>query len=157
MDDPSSKSIYVFFFFSFLFAKDIASHHASHCILYCIDLVMSIKVMIQIQIQIQAVILNTNRSIYFWLRSFNTGRETQIIKVYANHTMLTPSPLPLWHILWCLRSLPVDTTWYLNWSDLIWSVKPSCAVQWSNILLVFSKSSNSQDISSGHDVIPTLN
>ena len=37
----------------------------------------------------------------------DTRRETQFLKAYAIHTMLTPTP-NTWCILWCLRSLSVE-------------------------------------------------
>ena len=91
VDNPSSKSIYVFFFF--LFCKNIASHHASNHVICCINLVMSIIIQMHILIQVDSVILDMNGFINFWLRSIDMRRETQIIKAYANHTMLTPLPM----------------------------------------------------------------
>ena len=87
------------FFVSFLLAKDWASHRAPNRT-YCIDLVMSITTIMQIHIQILAdsVVSDTNRFINFWLQSFDTKRETQIIKAYANHTMMTP-PLRAAHLV----------------------------------------------------------
>ena len=40
-----------------------------------------------------SVVSDTNRFINFWLRLFDTRRETQFLKVFANHTMLTPPQL----------------------------------------------------------------
>ena len=60
--------------------------------------------------------------INFWLRFFDTKRErdTQFLKVFRNHTILTPTP-NVWHISWCLRSQfisagrdPKNSTLWLN-------------------------------------------
>ena len=49
----------------------------------------------------------TNDFISFWLRLFDTRRETQFLKVSRNHTRLTilSDPTKARCILWCLRSL----------------------------------------------------
>ena len=96
-------------------------------VLYCIDLVMSIII---IQIQADSVIGDTRR-------------DTQFLKAYANHTMLENLPLPHTRpILWCYKYLLVEIK------------KLNRYLQWLTST-VFSKSSNSQDISSGHDVLHT--
>ena len=60
--------------------------------------------------------------VYFFLLSVlgDTRRKTQILKVYANHTMLTPHAQ---RILWCLRSLFISVVRDPNWSVLIRSEK----------------------------------
>ena len=50
-----------------------------------------------------SVTLDMNEFINFWLQPFNTRRETQIIKAYADLTLHAQ------RILWCLRFLPVET------------------------------------------------
>ena len=48
---------------------------------------------IQIHIQADSIVSDTNGFINFWLWSFDTRRETQFLKVYANYTMMIPSPM----------------------------------------------------------------
>ena len=54
-----------------------------------------------------SVVLDTNRFINFWLRFFDTKRETQFLKVYANHIILTPPQLAA-HLLVCRISTGRD-------------------------------------------------
>ena len=42
--------------------------------------------------QAVSVVSSTNSFINFWLRFFDTRRETQFLKVFCNHTMLTSPP-----------------------------------------------------------------
>ena len=49
-------------------------------------------IIITIIIQANSVVSNTNGFINFWLRFFDTKRETYFLRAYANHTMLTPPP-----------------------------------------------------------------
>ena len=94
------------------------------------------------------------KRVYFFLSLVlgDTRKETQFIKAYANHTMLIPSfavHLMDSKILTHLRRL---------WSKLIWSHqirKNSTATSNGRTATKpsFSKSSNSQAISSGRDVI----
>ena len=51
-----------------------------------------------------------NTSCSFWLRFFDMRRETQFLKGFRNHTMLTP-PHNARHISWCFRS-----QFHLRWS-----------------------------------------
>ena len=53
-------------------------------------------ILVYIQIQADSVVSD------FWLRSFDTTREIQIIKTYANNTMLIPATT--WGILCSLNS-----------------------------------------------------
>ena len=82
--------------------------------------------------------------VHFFLPSVlsDTRRETQIIKAYANHTILTPPHAR--RTLWCLRSQLISLGRDPNWSVLIRSEKLSCTLQQSNST-VFSKSSKSLD------------
>ena len=74
--------------------------------------------------------------------SWHEERDT-ILKAYTNHTMLTPPNAQC--ILWCLRSQSISAG--RDPKNMIWSPQ----------FTVFSKSSNSQYISSRRDVIHSLN
>ena len=58
----------------------------------------------------QTLLFSYERYIYFWLRFFDTRRETQFLKVFRNHTMLTPPPISgTYHcVLHLNSSLPVE-------------------------------------------------
>ena len=74
------------------------------------ELVM-ISIATAIQIQADTVVSGTKAFINFWLRFFEARKETQFLKVYANHTTwLHPHARC---ILWCLRSqsLEICKTW----------------------------------------------
>ena len=75
----------------------------------------------------------------------NTRRETQIIEVYANHTMLTP-PQTRGSSFGLCRSRPSKI-----WSHLIRSEKLNRHLQ----ILSFQNPQILRTISSGHDVIHT--
>ena len=60
--------------------------HQYNCIITMISIITIV------QIQAESVVSDTNGFINFWLQSLVTRGETQIIKAYANHTMLTPTP-----------------------------------------------------------------
>ena len=58
------------------------------------------------QKQADSVVSDTNGLLISWLQSFDTRRDTQFLKVFANHTIwLYPNA---WRILWCLRYLSVE-------------------------------------------------
>ena len=85
-----------------------------------------------------------NESFPFYLQSLVTRGEreretqTQIIKAYANHTMLTPGPTKnVQCILWCLRSQFISAGRDRNWSDLIRSEKLNHALHRSTSTLRF--------------------
>ena len=126
-----------------------------------------------------------------WLWFFDTKRETQFLKVFCNHTMLTTPPPNVRHISWSFRSQFVsagrdqkNSTVCLNvrnpnystpWQRTQFSacmvqsqiLNCNCLPQWQRSQLsaymvqiqlqlpYFSKFSNSQPISSGHDIIHT--
>ena len=57
----------------------------------CITIMISMKTLqIHIQIQADSIVSDTKGFINFWLRSFDTEKKTQFLKVYANHTMPIP-------------------------------------------------------------------
>ena len=148
--NPSPKWIYVFFFlflylfiylFIHLFAKSLASHSESSWMKFVLISIITII------IQIQAV----RRSLFISNSVLGeTRRETQIIKAYVNHALLTPNP--------CAANLEVfKISIHLSWSrpkqsDQILKAQPLFSTVHLNYT-VFSKSSNSQDISSGYENI----
>ena len=84
--------------FSFLFY--CKRHSKSPCIksnVFCILIKISITTVNKYK---------RYKRVYFFLPSVlgNTRIETQIIKAYANHTMLTA--IHAWRVLWCPRSHP---------------------------------------------------
>ena len=85
---------------------------------------------IHIQIQVDSFVSDTNGLFNSWLLSTLTWGDT-ILKVYANHTMLTHPNAR--RILSCLRSLLVEIR------------KTQRHLPTVEIRLVFTKSSNSQD------------
>ena len=61
---------------------------------------------------------------FFYLQSLATWeRETQFLRAYANHTILSPPHTRVWHILWSLRSQLISAGRDPNWSALIRSEK----------------------------------
>ena len=114
----------------------------------CILMKISITTIILIHIQILAdfVVSDTNGLIKFWLRSFDMRKETQLLKAYANHTMLTQIPTRgascgIWDLNSSLsvenrKSQPLPSTVDLNY------------VSFQNPQIL-------RTISSGHDVIHT--
>ena len=73
-------------------------------------------------------------------------RETQIIKAYANHVILTPTP----------QLIPAGRD--PNWSSLIRPEKPNRSLQRSNLnYLSFQNPQILRTISSGYDVLNPLN
>ena len=70
--------------------------------------------------------------VYFFLPSAlgNTRRETQFIRAYANHTMLTPTPQHAWCTLVSSRLQLISGGWDPNWSDPITSKKLNCFLRW---------------------------
>ena len=78
---PKFKINLCILFFSFVLAKDIASHctpNRTYNVLYCIELITSIII---IQIQSDPVVSGTNGFMSFYIQSLaDTRRETQIIK-----------------------------------------------------------------------------
>ena len=134
---------------------------------------------VQIQIQIQrrkqantnttyrgTLLFRYEQFIDFWLRFFDTRRETQFLKVFRKKTVLNP-PTTFGTSRGCLRSQfisagrdPKDSTLRLK------SRIPNSQLYGRNLIVslhgpmltfnsVFLKSSDSQPISSGHDVIHT--
>ena len=102
--------------------------------------------------------------VYSFLPSIlgHSRRETQIIRAYANHTMLISHYHHPHHhvlqILWCLRSQLISTSQDPNWIDLIRSEKLNSTLRQSILNSPsFLKSQNSPTISSGLDVIHPLN
>ena len=79
-----------------------------------------------------------------WLRFFDIKRETQFLKVYANHTNWPH--FNAWHILWCLRSLSVEI-----WKTQLHLQRPKSNSQ----LTLFQNPQILRTISSGHDIIHT--
>ena len=116
--------------------------------LCCILIMISITtIIIQIHIQIQANCHFGYKRVYKFLASVfgDTRRETEFLKAYANHTMLT-LPACAAHLVvfkisihFC-RSRPPKI-----WSDLSKSEKLNRYLQRSTLTTVFSKSLNSQD------------
>ena len=94
------------------------------------------------QPQAYSVVSDMNRLLISWLRFFDTRRETQFLKAYANHT-IWPHFNARW--LWCLRSLSIEirkTQLHLP------RPKSNSLPPWSNLNFStdsFSKSSSSQD------------
>ena len=85
-----------------------------------------------------------------WLQFIDTRRETQFLKVFRNHTMLTPLPTFGKHILWCLRSQFISASRDPKNSTL-WLNGPISTSQ----LTLFQNPQILRTISSGHDVIHT--
>ena len=83
----------------------------------------------------------------------DTRRETQFIRAYVNHTMLTPQPNSARRILWCPRSQLVSAGRDRNWSDLIRSEKLNHYLQRSNHnWSLFQNSQIIRIITSSYDV-----
>ena len=116
----------------------------------------------------------TNGFINFWLRFFDTRRETQFLKVFRNHTMLIPS----WraaHLAMFKISVgrdpknPTQSSMVkIQLSSLCPNIRNSvlclndreliCLPAWSNVNLQLTLFQNPQilrTISSGHEVIHT--
>ena len=81
-------------------------------------------------------------------------RETQFLRAYANHTMLTFHSLTPHTrcILWWLRSQLISAGRDPNWSPLIRSEKPNRVLQQSNVNSFFQNPQILNTISSGRDV-----
>ena len=100
------------------------------------------------------VISDTNGFINFWLWSMVTQGETQFLKAYTSHTMLTPPqrvvPLVMIKIsIHLCQSRSEKFNRNLNGRKLYW-------LQWSNTQLTsFQNPQILRIISSGHDVIHT--
>ena len=85
-------------------------------------------------------------------------KETQLTRVYGNHTMLIPTPTrgTICSIYELNSSLPVETKTDLIWSDQTRKTQlPALTVV--HQIPSFSKSLNSRAISSGYDFIHLLN
>ena len=103
---------------------------------------ITISITIQIQIQADSVVSDMTGFINFWLWSFDTRKETQFLKVYANYTMLTPLPRAAHFVVFkiSVNGDPKNSTTRLNVRKL------NSLFQNPQIL---------RTISSGHDVIHT--
>ena len=107
-----------------------------------------------IQIKADSVISGSNAFINFRFRFFDTRRETQFLKVYANHVLCRPyyADHPNARcILRCLRSLSIEiwkTQQHLqrpkSYSLPQWQ-KLNSLPPWSILNWLFSKFSNPQD------------
>ena len=103
--------------------------------------------------QRDSVFSGTNGLLISRLRFFNTRRETQFLKAYANHT-IWPHP-NAWRILWCLRSLSVE----IRKTKLPFKRSKSNSLpQWQKLnsnWCLFQNQQILRTISYGHDVIHT--
>ena len=89
--------------FKILFWHKYKTNEQNYRILLYNLVMFVIIILIQIRIQAVSVVSDTDAFINFWLLFFDIRRETQFLKVFRNHTMLTPTP-NVRPILWCLRS-----------------------------------------------------
>ena len=153
--------------------------------LYTTTIMISITTVQYIHIQIQSntkhgpiLLFRYEPFINFWLRFFYTGRDTQFLKVFRNHTMLTSPPkfgtsrgaisISQHHgrtqRLNCLLGLQL-----LNTTIGLQLLNTMVGTQFLNTMVgpqllhtlvrtqlnLFQTLSNSQPISSGHDVLHT--
>ena len=83
----------------------------------CILIMISIIIIIQILIQADSVVSDTNRFINFWLQSLRHEERDTNHKSLCSPYYVDSTPNAR-RILWCLRSLLVETQTDLIWSDL---------------------------------------
>ena len=113
-----------------------------------------IKIIRMIQIPADSFVSDTNGFINFSLRSMAIRGERQFLKVYANHTMLTP-PQRAGHFVIFKISISACRD-PKNWTSRLNGSKLNYIFQQSNTQLMFFQNPQIlRTITSGHDVIHT--